>query len=89
MTVRAGSRGPAVITVYADSPAKHGGLTPRRRDHARSTATRCRARRSDESTTRIKGPAGTSVTLTLRHHGTDADREAQARSRSTIPVVQS
>ena len=87
---RAGQRRAcASITVYEGSPAKRGGLsagdviTARQRPLARGHDA------PTESTTLIKGPAGTEVTLTVRTTARTRERDAQARRRSTIPVVQS
>ena len=63
MTVEAADRGLRVLTVYEGSPADRGGLEPRRRHHATSTGRSIAGRARSESTTQIKGPAGTTVKL--------------------------
>jgi carboxyl-terminal processing protease len=76
-----------IITVYDGSPAKEGGLK------AGDVITAVNGRSiagqdSDEATTRIKGPAGTSVRLTVRSG--DSTREvALKRAEVEIPVVRS
>ena len=68
MTVEEIERGLRVLTVYKGSPADRGGLKPGdviTHVDGRSIA----GQSSEESTTRIKGPAGTSVRLTVRSKG--------------------
>src|SRR3954469_6585874 len=64
MTVSADKKGLRINQVYADSPAKEGGLRPGDlivKVDGRPLA----GKTSDEATALIKGRAGTSVTLTL------------------------
>ena len=68
-----------IITVYDGSPAKDGGLKPGdviTEVNGHSIA----GQDSTEATTRIKGPAGTSVKLTVR-----TGKDARGRSRSSAP----
>jgi carboxyl-terminal processing protease len=87
MTVEKDPAGLKIISVFANSPAKRGGLRPG------DTITgvnghSLQGSSSDEATTRIKGPEGSSVTLTLRHDGAERTVNLQ-RQRVEIPVVQS
>jgi carboxyl-terminal processing protease len=86
MTVEEVRRGLRVLTVYRDSPAARGGVKPGdviTEVNGRSIA----GRSSEESTARIKGQAGTSVTLTV--DSGDRTREVRLqRERVDIPVVQ-
>jgi carboxyl-terminal processing protease len=86
MTVEEVRRGLRVLTVYRDSPAARGGVKPGdviTEVNGRSIA----GRSSEESTARIKGEAGTSVTLTV--DAGDRTREVRLqRERVDIPVVQ-
>ena len=79
MTVEEVARGLRVLTVYEGSPADRGGLEPGdiiTHVDGRSIA----GQSSEESTTRIKGPAGSSVRLTVR-----TDGKARAARRSSAP----
>ncbi len=76
-----------IITVYDGSPAKDGGLK------AGDVITAVNGRSiagqdSSEATTRIKGPAGTSVRLTVRSGG-KAREVTLKRAEVAIPVVRS
>jgi carboxyl-terminal processing protease len=87
MTVEPVSDGLRVITVYDGSPADRGGLRSgdvitQVNGHSIAGAT------SEESTTRIKGPAGTEVKLTVRS-GQDTRVLTLERAEVAIPVVQS
>jgi carboxyl-terminal processing protease len=87
MTVEPVSDGLRVITVYDGSPAARGGLKPgdvitQVNGHSIAGAS------SEESTTRIKGPAGTEVKLTVRT-GRDTRVLTLKRAEVAIPVVQS
>jgi carboxyl-terminal processing protease len=76
-----------IITVYDGSPAKAGGLKPGdviTRVNGRSIA----GQDSTEATTRIKGPAGTSVRLTVRSGGKTREVTLK-RAEVAIPVVRS
>src|ERR671914_22669 len=85
MTVEEVPRGLRVLTVYDGSPADKGGLKPGdviTEVDGRSIA----GRSSEESTARIKGPAGTPVRLRVRTDG--RSRELTLRRASVeIPVV--
>src|SRR5262245_55955138 len=74
-----------VLTVYKGSPADRGGLKPGdviTHVNGRSIA----GESSEESTTRIKGPAGTSVKLTVRSKGETRELDLE-RAQVEIPVV--
>jgi carboxyl-terminal processing protease len=76
-----------IITVYDGSPAKGGGLKPGdviTQVNGRSIA----GQDSTEATTRIKGPAGTSVRLTVRSGGKTREVTLK-RAEVAIPVVRS
>jgi carboxyl-terminal processing protease len=76
-----------IITVYDGSPAKGGGLKPGdviTQVNGRSIA----GQDSTEATTRIKGPAGTSVRLTVRSGGKSREVTLK-RAEVAIPVVRS
>jgi carboxyl-terminal processing protease len=76
-----------IITVYDGSPAKAGGLKPGdviTQVNGRSIA----GQDSTEATTRIKGPAGTSVRLTVRSGGKTREVTLK-RAEVAIPVVRS
>src|ERR671920_1627841 len=85
MTVEEAKRGLRVMTVYDGSPADRGGLKPGdviTEVNGRSIA----GNSSEASTAKIKGPAGTSVTLTV----VTGKREREVRLRRAqvdIPVV--
>ena len=85
MSVEEVERGLRVLTVYEGSPADRGGLKPGdviTHVDGKSIA----GSSSEESTTRIKGPAGTPVRLTVRSKG--ASRELTLRRAEVeIPVV--
>ncbi len=85
MTVEEVERGLRVLTVYKGSPADRGGLRPGdviTHVDGRSIA----GESSEESTTRIKGPAGTSVRLTVRSKGEPRELKLE-RAQVEIPVV--
>ncbi len=85
MTVEAAARGLRVLTVYEGSPADRGGLEPGdviTHVDGRSIA----GSSSAQSTTKIKGPAGTSVELTVRSDGRTRHL-ALKRAQVEIPVV--
>jgi carboxyl-terminal processing protease len=87
MTVEEAKRGLRVMTVYAGSPASKGGL--KSGDIITEVNGRSIAGSSSEaSTAKIKGPAGTPVTLTV--DGSDGEREVTLkRAQVDIPVVES
>ena len=85
MTVEQVKRGLRVLSVYKGSPADRGGVKPGdviTRVNSRSIA----GSSSDESTTRIKGRAGTSVRLTLIS-GTKPREVSLERAQVDIPAV--
>jgi carboxyl-terminal processing protease len=87
MTVEEIERGLRVITVYDGSPADRGGLK------AGDVVTEVDGRSiagssSEESTTLIKGPAGTPVRLTVRSDGRTRELRLN-RASVEIPVVES
>jgi carboxyl-terminal processing protease len=87
MTVAKAQKGLRVLTVFAGSPARRGGV--RSGDiivavNGRSLA----GRSSDAATAAIKGPVGTTVALTLRHGGTSRTVRLE-RARVEVPVVRS
>jgi carboxyl-terminal processing protease len=85
MTVEEINRGLRVLTVYEGSPAARGGLKPGdviTHVDGRSIA----GSSSEESTTRIKGPAGTPVRLTVRSKGRTRELTLN-RAEVEIPVV--
>jgi carboxyl-terminal processing protease len=87
MTVEEIDRGLRVLTVYEGSPAARGGLEPGdviTHVDGRSIA----GASSEESTTRIKGPAGTPVRLTVRSNGRTRVLTLN-RAQVEIPVVDS
>jgi carboxyl-terminal processing protease len=86
MTVEGIERGLRVLTVYEGSPAARGGLKPG--DVITHVDGKSIARASsEESTTRIKGPAGTSVRLTVRSGGKTRELTLR-RAEVEIPVVE-
>ncbi len=86
MTVEEVPRGLRVLTVYDGSPAERGGLHPGdviTHVNGRSIA----GASSEESTTRIKGPAGSEVRLTVRSKGRPRELKLK-RAEVEIPVVE-
>src|SRR4051812_20675106 len=87
MTVTATKEGLKVDQVYADSPARRGGLHPG--DLIVSVNGRPLAgKSSNQSTALIKGPAGTSVQLGVKR-GDGVRRLTLKREKVDIPVVES
>jgi carboxyl-terminal processing protease len=87
MTVEETDRGLRVMTVYSGSPADKGGLKPG--DVVVGVNGRSIAGSSSEaSTARIKGPAGTSVTLTVKSGKREREVKLE-RAQVDIPVVES
>ena len=85
MTVEEVDRGLRVLTVYEGSPADRGGLEPGdviTHVDGKSIA----GSSSEQSTTKIKGPAGTSVELTVRSDGRPRHLTLK-RAEVEIPVV--
>ena len=86
MTVEEVPRGLRVLTVYDGSPAQRGGVRPGdviTHVNDRSIA----GASSEESTTRIKGPAGSEVRLTVRSKGRTRELTLE-RAEVEIPVVE-
>jgi carboxyl-terminal processing protease len=87
MTVEETDQGLRVMTVYDGSPADKGGLEPG--DVVTAVNGRSIAGDSSEaSTARIKGPAGTSVELTVKTGKRERDVKLE-RAHVDIPVVES
>ena len=87
MTVEETDKGLRVMTVYDGSPADKGGLKPG--DVVIAVNGRSIAGASSEaSTARIKGPAGTSVTLTVKSGKRERAVKLE-RAQVDIPVVES
>jgi carboxyl-terminal processing protease len=87
MTVEQDPKGLRIISVYKNTPAARGGLEPG--DFVIAVNGKSLAGASSaEATTRIKGPAGTSVRLTLRSGGHERTVTLK-RQKVEIPVVQS
>jgi carboxyl-terminal processing protease len=88
MNVEEVPNGLRILTVFKGSPAAKGGLKP----GAEITAVNGRTLKgasSEEATTRIKGRAGTAVTLTVAT-GKDEPREVRLkRAKVDVPVVES
>jgi carboxyl-terminal processing protease len=86
MTVEETPRGLRVLTVYDGSPAKRGDLEPG--DVITAVNGRSIAGASSEaSTAKIKGPAGTSVTLTVATGKKEREVRLE-RAQVDIPVVE-
>src|SRR5918995_4923901 len=87
MSVAEVPRGLRVLTVYEDSPAKRAGI--REGDVVVSVDGKSLAgRTSQEATTQIKGPAGTSVTLGVLAGGEGEPRGGEAqRGRGGGPAA--
>jgi carboxyl-terminal processing protease len=88
MNVEEVPRGLRVLTVFKGSPAARGGLKPG--DEITAVGGRSlRGVSSEQATTRIKGRAGTEVTLTVVT-GKDDPREVRLkRAHVDVPVVES
>ena len=88
MNVEEVTRGLRVLTVFKGSPAAKGGLEPG--DEIIAVNGRSlRGTSSEQATTRIKGKAGTAVTLTVVT-GKQEPREVKLkRARVDVPVVES
>ena len=86
MTVEETKKGLRVMTVYDASPASKGGLEPGDivvEVNGRSIA----GASSEASTARIKGPAGTPVTLTVKSGKREREVKLE-RAQVDIPVVE-
>jgi carboxyl-terminal processing protease len=87
MSVNQVDRGLRVLTVYDDSPAQRGGIA--KGDLIVSVDGKSLAgRTSQEATTRIKGPAGTEVTLGVIRGGKPARDVTLERARVDVPAVE-
>ena len=83
MNVEEVPRGLRILTVFKGSPAAKGGLEPGDEIIA-VNGNPLKGASSEQATTRIKGRAGTKVTLTVvSGQGQAARRQARARARST------
>ena len=86
MNVAEVKRGLRVLTVFDGSPAKTGGIRPGDVITAVDGAS-LSGKTSEQATARIKGPAGTPVTLTVVT-GKQAPRDVKLeRARVDVPVV--
>jgi carboxyl-terminal processing protease len=88
MSVAEVPKGLRVLTVYDDSPAQRGGI--RKGDVIVSVdGTSLAGRTSQEATTQIKGPAGTTVTLGVVAGGKGEPRDVELeRARVDVPSVE-
>jgi carboxyl-terminal processing protease len=81
-------KGLLVRMVFDGSPAKEAGIAPGDVIVAVNGQTTL-GKPADVSTGRIRGPAGTSVTLGVRHHGTDPMKPVKVeRKKIDVPLVQ-
>ena len=88
MNVEEVERGLRILTVFKGSPAAKGGLKPGDEIIAVNGNT-LKGASSEQATTRIKGRAGTTVTLTVVT-GKEKPREVKLkRARVDVPVVES
>jgi carboxyl-terminal processing protease len=88
MNVAEVDRGLRVLTVFDDSPAQRGGLRPG--DVITAVDGKSLAgKTSEQATSLIKGPAGTSVTLTVETAKAAPREVALKRARVDVPVVES
>ena len=88
MNVEEVERGLRILTVFKGSPAARGGLKPGDEIIAVNGKT-LKGASSEQATTRIKGRAGTEVTLTVVT-GKEKPREVTLeRARVDVPVVES
>ncbi len=89
MSVAEVPKGLRVLTVYEDSPAQRGGI--RKGDLVVTVdGTSLAGRTSQEATTQIKGPAGTTVTLGVVAGGKGEPRDVELeRARVDVPAVES
>lgn len=87
MTVQEHPRGLEVLTVFEGGPAEKAGL--KTRDVIVAVNGRSlKGRSSEQSTARIKGPAGTEVRLTVRTPGRKQRVLEVTRAPVNVPVVQ-
>jgi carboxyl-terminal processing protease len=88
MSVQPVDEGLRIVAVYEGSPAAEGGL--KKGDLITAVNGKSIAgSSSEESTTRIKGPAGTEVKLTVQTGKDDPRELTLKRAEVAIPVVQS
>jgi carboxyl-terminal processing protease len=87
MTVEQAPKGLKVISVYENTPAQRGGLHPGDLI-VKVNGKSIEGVSSQEATTLIKGPSGSSVTLTLSADGKERTVTLE-RQKVNIPVVQS
>jgi carboxyl-terminal processing protease len=86
MNVAEVERGLRVLTVFDDSPAQAGGIRPG--DVITAVDGKSLAgKTSEQATSLIKGPAGTSVTLTVERGKASPRDIALKRARVDVPVV--
>jgi carboxyl-terminal processing protease len=88
MNVEEVPRGLRVLTVFKGSPAAKGGLEPGDEITAVNGHS-LRGASSEQATTRIKGRAGTAVTLTVVTGKRDPREIELKRARVDVPVVES
>jgi carboxyl-terminal processing protease len=88
MNVEEVPRGLRVLTVFKGSPAAKGGLEPGDEITAVNGHS-LRGASSEQATTRIKGRAGTGVTLTVVTGKRDPREIELKRARVDVPVVES
>jgi carboxyl-terminal processing protease len=82
-------KGLRVVTVFDNTPAKEAGIRPGDTIVAVEGTTTI-GKPAEVSTGRIRGPAGTSVTITVRPHGTGPPRTVKLQRRKiAVPLVQS
>jgi carboxyl-terminal processing protease len=88
MNVEEVERGLRILTVFKGSPAAKGGLKPGDEIIA-VNGTTLKGASSEQATTRIKGRAGTSVTLTVVSGKKPPRKVKLKRARVDVPVVES
>ena len=88
MNVEEVKRGLRILTVFKGSPAAKGGLKPGDEIIA-VNGTTLKGASSEQATTRIKGRAGTSVTLTVVTGKKPPRKVKLKRARVDVPVVES
>jgi carboxyl-terminal processing protease len=88
MNVEEVKRGLRILTVFKGSPAAKGGLKPGDEIIA-VNGTTLKGASSEQATTRIKGRAGTSVTLTVVTGKKKPRKVKLKRARVDVPVVES
>jgi carboxyl-terminal processing protease len=88
MNVEEVKRGLRILTVFKGSPAAKGGLEPGDEIIA-VNGTTLKGASSEQATTRIKGRAGTSVTLTVVTGKKPPRKVKLKRARVDVPVVES